>query len=146
MDNDQFKLLLTQIDERVKSIDSRRIYYRKMAGRAFFSTIIMAAISTVLLGLHIDWLADTVRILVLILTTLITLINTISASFNYKDLWIANNDALNRFYALKFSMDFFEKSTLPVTEGIMDGFRNEYQAILNELNQGWNRSRRDNHK
>lgn len=144
--NEQFKLLLDSIAERIENFDQKRIYYRHRAAKAYFSTAILAAISTILLGLNINGWADIIRITVLIITTLITILNSYNTFYNYKELWIANNDALNRLYALNFNMNFFLKGGIVLTVEILKGFKDEYQSILDELNQVWHKSRTDNHK
>jgi len=144
--NEQFKLLQDLIAKRIQNFDQKRINYRRSAARAYFSTAVLAALSTILLGLHIDGWAEPVRVIVLIITTSITVLNSYNTFYNYKELWVANNDALNHLYALNFSMDFFLKGGTQLTEQNLKSFKDEYQAILDELNQVWHKSRTDNHK
>ncbi|MRG43910.1 DUF4231 domain-containing protein [Chitinophaga sp. SYP-B3965] len=145
MTNEQLTFLHDQIEQRIKGIDSRRLRYRNAAFRIFMSTAILAALSTILLGLNVqnEW-SEFVRITTLVITCVITIINGYNAFFNHRELWIANNDALNRFYALRFRIEFREKEGTPLTATEIESFRAEYQAILNELNQVWQRTRSDN--
>jgi len=145
LDN-QFTFLKGLIEKRIEGINSRRIYYRKCAFRAFISTAALAALNTILLGLHIDQLSIELKNTALVVSSIITIINTYNAFFNYKELWIGNNDALNRFYALKFNIQYYENGTPPLDPNQVDIFKNEYQSILDELNQTWQKSRLDNHK
>lgn len=139
---EQLELLKEKIAERIKGINSRRLHYRSQAFYAFISTAALASVTTILLGLNLDdpW-KERIRIAALVITTIITLINTYNAFFNHKELWVANNSALNRFYELQFDIEFFEKGSMPLELIAVDEFKKRYQAILNELNQTWYKSR-----
>src|SRR6476469_144366 len=99
----QIELLKTKIADRIQGANQRRNGYRKKAFYAFISTAALAAFSSVLLGLDVgdEW-KESVRIGALVISTIITLINTYNAFFNHKELWVANNQALNKFYQLNF--------------------------------------------
>ena len=143
--NEQFSLLKDQILKRIENFDKKRISYRRGTARTYFSTAILAALSTVLLGMHIDGWAEPVRVIVLIITAFLSILNSYNAFYNYKELWVANNDALNKLYALGFSMDFAAKGKNPLSDQDIQAFKDQYQSILNELNQVWYKSRKDNH-
>jgi len=137
----QLEFLQLEIDKRIIGINSRRIFYRRYAYNTFIITALLGAITTIILGLKVnaEW-AETVRISALIITSIVTLINAYNAFFNHKELWIANNRALNRFYELRFNIDFFLRSTNMDLQNI-ETFKSNYQEILNELNQNWDKNR-----
>lgn len=139
---EQFEFLKTSVNDRINGINKRRLNYRQQAFYAFFSTAALAALATVLLGLQLNgkWV-ETIRITALIITSLITLINTFNAFFNHKELWIANNTALNKLYELKFNMEYVEKGSQPFDLQVIDLYKKKYQEILDELNQTWYKSR-----
>lgn len=143
MENEQLTLLKQNIEDRIKGINGRRLYYRGRALFAVVSTALLAALSAVLLGLNLENWSEEIRIAVLIITSIISLINVYNAFFNYKDLWIANNTALNKFYELKFSINFAEKGEPKPDGNAVERFRSTYQQILNELNQTWLKTRTD---
>jgi hypothetical protein len=145
MDNEQLILLKDMIQKRITSIQSKRKFYRKMSTRTFIGTAILAAMSTILLGLHIETYANEIRIIVLVITSIISICATYNALFDYKDLWTANNEALNRFYKLSFDIGFYEKGTPPLDLTAIAGFKAEYQSILDDLNLVWQKSKTDNH-
>ena len=60
--------------------------------------------------------------------------------FDNKQMWIANNNALNEFYKLSFDIEFAE-TNLSVDEVIVEKFKNDYQSILDKLNSVWTSSR-----
>lgn len=138
---EQLEFLKTETEARIKNINSRRFYYRRKSFLTYISTAALAALTTVLLGMQAEGkLAENIRMASLVITTVITLINTYSAFFNHKELWVANNTALNKFYELKFNLEFHEKGG-QLTPEIVDNFRATYQAILDDLNQTWLKSR-----
>ncbi|HLP65510.1 SLATT domain-containing protein [Flavobacterium sp.] len=140
---EQLQLLKEQIEIRIRNIDSRRIYYRKRSFFSFISTSVLAAISTLLLGLNFMNWKEEIRICVLVITSLITVVNTYNSFFNYKELWVANNDALNQFRELNFNIEYFQKGKVEIDDATLTAFKNQYQTILNELNQVWHKSRLD---
>lgn len=139
--NEQLEFLKASTEARIKNINNRRFYYRRKSFLTYISTAALAALTTVLLGMQVEGkLAENIRMASLIITTVITLINTYSAFFNHKELWVANNTALNKFYELKFNMEYQEKGG-QLTSEIIDHFKKTYQAILDDLNQTWLKSR-----
>lgn len=144
---EQLELLKSKIDDRINGINSRRLYYRRQAFYAFIGTAILSALATVLLGLQSQSrYIETIRISCLIITSIITIINTYNAFFNHKELWIANNNALNKFYELKFNIEYFEKESQPWDMQSLLIFKQTYQEILNDLNQIWSKTRTETHK
>jgi hypothetical protein len=137
----QFILLKEKIDERTGSISDNRLYYRNRAYRLFISTTILSALVTVLLGLNIGEFDIWLKKISLVITSIITILSAYNSFFNHKDLWITNNTALNKFYELKFNMEYREKDPTAVTQVEVDEFKKAYQSILNELNTNWAKSR-----
>ena len=141
VETEKLEFLKQSIDELQTRINSSRLYYRKTAYSLYISAAILSAITTILLGLNIDILKDYVRIIALILTTVITVINAYNAFFNNKDLWVAYNTAENSFRQLKFNIEYAEKGVDTMPIDIIDGFKKNFQDILDELNATWQKSR-----
>lgn len=143
MGKDKLDFLKVSIAERLKNIDSKRIYYRRQAFSAYILTAVLSAITTILLGLKIPELNEFVRISALVITTVITVISAYNAFFNNKELWIANNIARNRFYKLHFEIEYAEKAPDTISDEVVTGFKNSYQEILDDLNATWQKTRRN---
>ena len=140
-DNKQFDFLKESIEKRIKHIDGRRIYYRRQSFVFFISSAVLGGIVTILLGLNLQGWENEIRIASLIMTTLITFLSTYNSFFNYKDLWVANNFARNRFNELKFTIEYWENGDEPISDEQIESIRKSYQEILNELNQSWMKSK-----
>lgn len=141
MENEQLNYLKELIKERITSVSGSRNYYRKGAFKYIIGTAFLAALNTVLLGLHFTNWENEIRITVLVMSAIITIVNTYNAIFNFKDLWIANNDALNGLYELRFNIEFYEKGIDPLDLAQVEKFRLSYQKIHDELNSNWHKIR-----
>jgi Protein of unknown function (DUF4231) len=139
--NEQLDFIKKMIMERLADADSSRLFYRQRAYRYYISTIVLGAFTTVLLGLNIETLKETARIGALIITSLVTIINAYNAFFNNKELWVANNSAVNRFYQLNFDISFAEKNPTKISDEEILIFKKRYQEILDELNTTWQKNR-----
>lgn len=140
---EKLNFLKRLIDERINSINSGRLYYRKQSFIIFIGTAILSAVVTILLGSNVEppsW-KEAVRITALVITTIITLINGYNAFFNHKDLWIAHNETRNRLFQLKFDIEFYEAGNANLDEATIARFKKTYQEILDDLNQSWYKSR-----
>jgi hypothetical protein len=101
------------------------------------STSVLAAVTAIILGLNVQQsMQVVVKTAALIISAIITVINAFNAFYNHRELWIGNNHALNRFYKLKFDIAYCEQGGT-VTQQDVNGFRDTYQNILDELNEDW---------
>ena len=139
--NEQLFFLKKSIANRIIAIKSRKVFYRKEAYYIYLSTAVLAALTTILSGLKIPEISEIARISIMIIGSLITLINTYSAFYHHKEMWVANNEALNKFYELNFDIEFNENGDVEITKEKIDEYKKSYQTILNELNQTWNKSK-----
>jgi hypothetical protein len=137
MENEQLKFLKEQIEQRATSLNNSRLYYRKIAFWTYLSITILAALSTIILGLNIAELKDIPRIVVLIITGFITVISAYNTFFDNKEMWVANNNALNELYKLKFDLSFRERQKIDIDDNTVEEFRQQYQDIHNRLNKIW---------
>ena len=140
METQSLLFLKNKIKERINAINERRIYYRKIAFWTYLSITVLAASSTIILGLNLKNFSDHLRIAALILSGLISILSGYNSFFDNKQMWIANNNALNEFYKLSFDIEFAE-TNLSVDEVIVEKFKNDYQSILDKLNSVWTSSR-----
>ncbi len=137
----QLQLLKDKIDKHIKNINDSRIYYRTKAFSLYISTTVLSALVTVILGLGIHDLDAYSKGISLLLSALITVLSAYNTFFNHKELWTANNNALNKFYELRFNIEFREQGASPLSQTEVDDFRKNYQLILDELNATWAKSR-----
>ncbi|NQX43330.1 Protein of unknown function [Pedobacter steynii] len=142
MENEQLTFLKGSIQKRIEGIDGRRVYYRRSAFNTYITVAILSTLVTIVLGLNLQDYKEEIRIIALLISSLVTIVNYYNTFFNFKTLWVANNEALNRFYALRFAIDFFEKGADQDVLKIK-AFSEEYQRILDGLNQEWKKSRLD---
>ncbi|HTR29544.1 MAG TPA: DUF4231 domain-containing protein [Puia sp.] len=138
---DQLAYLKERITGSITNVNSNRVYYRKMAYRFYISTVILSALTTIILGLNIEELKEAVRIIALIITTTVTVLNAYIGYFNYKELWIAYNKALNQFAQLQFEIEFMEKGGTALTLDQILVLRGRCQQIYDELNATWQKNR-----
>jgi Tfp pilus assembly protein PilO len=133
--------LKSQISERIKTINERRVRYKKKSFWSYISISILAAISSIVLGLNLSCWKEASRIVALFISGLITVIGAYNAFFDHKQMWIANNNARNEFFKLSFEIEFAEKVSESISEEMVEKFKQEYQAILDRLNKTWTESR-----
>ena len=141
--NEKIMFLKEQIGERLKKTDSSRVYYRRQSFRFYMLTAILTGITTIILGLNLhdaDY-AEIVRVTAIIITTFVTILNVYNAFFNHKELWVAYNNATNRFHQLKFEIEFAETGGTAIDEAGAEAFRKNYQDIIDELNATWQQNR-----
>ncbi|MCU7616011.1 SLATT domain-containing protein [Chryseobacterium sp. PBS4-4] len=141
MESEQLKFLKEQIDRRITRINSSRLYYRRVAFWTYLSITILAAMSTIVLGLNFEIIKDILRIIALVISGCITVISAYNTFFDNKGMWIAYNDALNEIYKLKFAIEFREKQDYEIDQITIEQFKLQYQNILDELNDVWTRSK-----
>ncbi|MDJ1483115.1 DUF4231 domain-containing protein [Cytophagaceae bacterium YF14B1] len=142
-EKETFLFLKKSISDRITSVNRNRLYYRRRSFYAFISTTILAALTTVLLGINsVDPdCKEFIRIAALLISSVITIVNAYNSYFNHKELWLINNQALNRFYKLQFEIEFLEKGHENITPDKINELREEYQKIIDQLNSEWDRHR-----
>lgn len=138
---DELNFLKSQIEKRIANINNTRSYYRKVSFWTYGSISTLAALSTIALGLNIEHLGESPRIFALIISGLITVLSAYTTFFNHKELWVANNNALNSLRKLKFDIEYKEQNLSGLDTKLTENFKKEYQRILDNLNNSWNKSR-----
>jgi hypothetical protein len=140
IESPSLQFLKEQINGRIAIINQSRLFYRKIAFWTYLSITILAASSTIILGLNIKCFEEGLRITALILSGLITILSAYNTFFDNKQMWIANNNALNAFYKLIFDIQFAETNA-QINEVTILQFKKDYQHILDTLNATWTNSR-----
>lgn len=137
MENRELKYLKEQISQRIKGYDIKRLYYRKVSFWAYLSVTILAAISTIILGIKIEELGEAPRIIALIITGLITVISSYNTFFDNKAMWLAFNAALNDLRSLSFEITLLEEKGESLSDDSIKVFINRYESIVDRLNKTW---------
>ena len=139
--NPRLEYLKAEIADRIKGGKYRSRYYQVRAFWPFMTATCLSAIVTVLLGFTGKPLTDTFRLIALGLTALVTMLNAYNAFYSDKELWVANNNALNRFYRLNFNIAYAEQGDKYISDAETEEFKAIYQDILDELNASWQKNR-----
>ena len=146
MSQEQLNFLKGEIDARIKSTSDRRTYYRKNSFYTAIGVAGLAALASVILGLHTDKWSEEIRITSLVLTGLISVISSYAAFLSPKELWISNNNALNGFYKLRFDIEYCLKGSGQIDDPTLEKFKTRYQEILDQLNFSWQKNRAETQK
>ena len=146
----KLSFLVKEINKSLEGTDSRREDYKSKAFLGYISTAVLAAISTILLGIKFDdinvfcsesnmevWSKN----IALIITAFIVVINAYNGFYNHKDLWIANNNTRNDFRKLLFDIDYAQEGATDITLDQVDEWKKEYQDIIDGMNSTWDKYR-----
>ena len=136
MERKEFEFLKTQINERIANFRKYESRYRKNALRTHFFVSILAAISSIILGLNIPHFEEALRITALIISGIITVVSAYNAFFAHKQMWVAYDSALNDLKKLSFEIEFTERGN-EISKDMVHKFKQDYQAILDRLNKTW---------
>jgi hypothetical protein len=139
----QLDFIRQGVQDRIVGIKGRISHYRNIAFWSHIGSAALAAIISFLLAIKAEGkiLSEAIRLVSLLITCSITVIGAYNAFYSHKEMWIANNEALNEFYSLQFDMEFFLQGKGEVTEQTLGEFKKRYDAILRKLNEGWSKAR-----
>jgi hypothetical protein len=133
-----------QIAERLARLESSAAWYRKTHFRGQMATVVLSATITIIAGMKSLPIISTVASdLVLVLGALVTVISTWGAFFSPRESWHLNNATYSRLRALQARLEFVERGTNFEQDQIKvltEGFA-EYQRILNDYNEQWEKLR-----
>jgi len=136
MEKENLQYLKSKINERINRFTKRRDCYRKKSLYIFLIISILSAVTSVVLGLNISGCEETLRIIALIISGIVTVVSAYNAFFDNKQMWINYNNTLNEFYKLNFEIEFAEKSNA-INEEMILKFKKDYQTILGKFNSQW---------
>lgn len=133
-----------QIAERLARLDSSTTWYRKTHFRGQMATVVLSATITIVAGLKsIDFVDSIASNLVLVLGALVTVISTWGAFFSPRESWHLNSVTYGKFRSLQAKLEFVERGDEfkgHENRVLEEGFA-EYQRILDEFNQQWQKLR-----
>lgn len=117
-------------------VDSRKAKFRRSASRVKLGALILAALSTVVLGIEVipgrSWVA-------LPLVAAVTVLSGLEPFFNWRSRWVLMEETQYRLNRLRDEMDYY--LTLTPSDAVerakLDEFFNEQQRIWNEVSRRW---------
>ncbi len=141
--NSQLDFINQSVTRRIEGIKGRIKYYRKVAFWTYFGSAILAALISFLLGVNATdkSVAETIRLITLVISCSLSVLAAYNAFYSHKEMWIANNEALNDFYSLKFEIDFYLSGGADISQIKIEELIDKYQTFLKRLNDGWTKSR-----
>ena len=99
-------LLRNEISSALEKNRRYRNNNKKKAFRFHIIITVLAAITTVILGLNIELYANYIRITALIIGAIITIISTWNTFYNHKELWINHTILVSQLKELLFDLDY----------------------------------------
>ena len=145
--NKKVDLLRTKIDERISRFTSKRIDNKYKARNFYVSTTVLAATSTIILGLDladIKWLSffdSHSTNIALVISALITVVSAYDSFFDHKSLWVNFTKANSKLKKLKFELDFYLEGNNNIKVEDIDRFKTKYHEINNEVGKKWSNMR-----
>jgi hypothetical protein len=116
--------------------DSRKTRFRRSASRIKLGSLILAALSTVVLGIEAipgrSWVA-------LPLVAAVTVLGGLESFFNWRSRWVLMEEAQYRFNRLRDEIDYYLTPTPPdaVTRDVVDRFFADQQLIWSDVSRRW---------
>lgn len=137
-----------EIQARINSFTQKVEFNRKWTNRAILFTASLSATTTVLIGLN--QFSNNLKILsaiALITSASITIVNAWEGVYQYRRRWVQYNDTLMRLKGLKFDIEYAKiKHGDNLNSEAVDQFKEMYQNILKDTNEGWKEDRLKNPK
>lgn len=116
---------------------------KKRANAVKFTSVTFSALITVVLGLNSGDLAETFRMVALLLGAVVTIINAIDAFYNYGALWVKNTITLAKLRELRRELEFYAAGyeNTDISEAKLNEYLDRMQQILKDDIKQWLRIR-----
>ncbi len=134
------EFLKEKISKLVDSFKKRRDRNQRKAIRIKFISAVLAAATTILLGLNGFNSSEKLVIqnIAFILSAAVTLMSALDAFFNYRGLWIRYQGTLNELYELRTDLEYLLTQGMHnIKEEELDRLYQRCQIILKETNSSW---------
>jgi hypothetical protein len=121
--------------------DSRKVRFRRRAGRVKLAALALTALSTIVLGIPAIPARASIA---LPMVALVTLLGALEAFFNWRSRWVLMEEAQYRLNRLRDEMDYYLVVTpsAEITKDKLDEFFEEQQAIWSDVSRRWIEFRR----
>ena len=134
--------LFAKIEPEIHTFERKAKIRRRTAFYASLSVTALASGSTVILGLKKETGDGTWRIVALILSALIAVINFYIGFQKDAKLWVAYNNTANSFKSLKLRIEKDTRSA-DLSEAAFEAYFAELQNIFDEVNKEWTNERKN---
>lgn len=116
--------------------DSRKVRFRRRAGRVKLAALTLTALSTIVLGIPAIPARASIA---LPMVALVTLLGALEAFFNWRSRWVLMEEAQYRLNRLRDEMDYYLVVTpsAEITKDKLDEFFEEQQAIWSDVSRRW---------
>jgi len=133
-----------RLEEEILFFSNKRRENRILAVRYHIFVSILGVVVTIILGLKIDGFNEYSRVISLIISGIITILNTISIFFNYKGIWIRYTQAQNELYKIKDDFNFYlqGKDEGDVDLVVVGEFKLKFDSALDMINEEWMKIRK----
>lgn len=116
--------------------DSRKTRFRRSSSRTRLASLVLAALSTVVLGIEAiperSWVA-------LPLVATVTVLGGLESFFNWRSRWVLMEEAQYRLNRLRDEIDYYLTVTQPeaVERAVIDRFFADQQLIWSDVSHRW---------
>jgi len=116
--------------------DSRKVRFRRSATRVKVASLVLAALSTVILGIEVipgrSWVA-------LPIVAAVTVLGSLETFFNWRSRWVLMEEAQYRLNRLRDEIDYYLTVTpsAQVERETLDRFFAEQQLIWEDVSRRW---------
>lgn len=149
--NKKIEFLQMHIDERISRFTSKRIDNKFKARNFYVSTTVLAAISTIVLGLDVAGGSNTIiegydkltKNIALIISAIITIVSAYDSFFDHKSLWVNFTTAKSKMRSLKFDLDYYLEGNDNIAKEDIERFKARYIDILNDVGKKWSNLRNE---
>jgi hypothetical protein len=138
--SDQLAYLTKELRDRIKSFHSSVAWYRRRYYLATMSTVVLAALITIVAGWKPSLaLGINENNVTLVLGALTTVISAWGAFFSPRESWLIYASTLNRLRVLEAKIDFLKVSSSQTSlgDGAITALFQEYQSTLDAHNKAW---------
>jgi hypothetical protein len=132
-----------ELQERCDAFQKKRQHNRSASFGIKLLATILAASTTVLVGLQnpdsgpADGATYWFRLAALVSSAVVTVLGACKAFFDYRGLWIRYTEARSRLLALRARLLYMASGDKPLGDRTLDELFNTYEAVLDDLNEGW---------
>lgn len=131
------RFLLSKILKHQNYSERKSRHLKKTTYFLKFSMLLLAAASTVVLGLDAASLIPYAKNIALVLGALMTLLGGIASFLNIEEYWMRNNAIHLRLKALRDRLIYLTADLQQIEEHILQSIINDYQAITESNINYW---------
>lgn len=143
---DQTAFVAAEVDRQIEAFRKRRAEYKRKSTRAKVAVVVLAALSTVLVGLQGigEWGRVWIQNLALLSTALVTLVTSLEMFFNHQALYVRYTGTTVQLYMLRAQLQYL----LSKSHGVgrpedLDQIYARLTEILEQTSSEWLAARKE---